>query len=242
MLKFFKNIRLRMLQSNKAKSYALYGIGEIALVVIGILIALQINNWNEGQKAKVFEHKILTDIKNSMRQNIWTLQRMTKWNNNSVISGEIVLKHMRKNLPYHDSLDMHFSRAISFSTSEIRNAGYESLKSYGIHVISNDSIRNALSIYNNDWISILANRQEAYFFNTASPILTSLFETVAMRAEMKPFDYEKLKKSDQFRSIINTSIAYRRDQIFWYNRWVDQLLIIEKAIDKELGTEKKNTK
>ena len=50
MIKFFRRIRQSLLTQNKMRSYLLYAIGEIILVVIGILIALQINNWNEKQK------------------------------------------------------------------------------------------------------------------------------------------------------------------------------------------------
>ncbi|NNL82601.1 MAG: hypothetical protein HKP28_04370, partial [Winogradskyella sp.] len=50
MIKFFRHIRQSMINQNKTKKYVLYAVGEIVLVVIGILIALQINNWNENRK------------------------------------------------------------------------------------------------------------------------------------------------------------------------------------------------
>jgi hypothetical protein len=53
MIKFFRKIRSRLLKENQLSRYILYAIGEIFLVVIGILIALQINNWNEGRKNNV---------------------------------------------------------------------------------------------------------------------------------------------------------------------------------------------
>ncbi len=49
MIKFFRHIRKRLLTENKLSKYLLYAIGEIVLVVIGILIALQINNWNTSK-------------------------------------------------------------------------------------------------------------------------------------------------------------------------------------------------
>jgi hypothetical protein len=48
-IKFFRKIRQRLVTENKFSKYMLYAIGEITLVVIGILIALQINNWNENR-------------------------------------------------------------------------------------------------------------------------------------------------------------------------------------------------
>ena len=48
MIKFFRKVRQKLLKENRFNKYVLYAIGEIVLVVIGILIALQINNWNEN--------------------------------------------------------------------------------------------------------------------------------------------------------------------------------------------------
>lgn len=66
MIKFFRRIRRQLLQSGKVKSYLAYAIGEIVLVVIGILLALQISNWNEVYKdhqlEKVYYCKLLEDV------------------------------------------------------------------------------------------------------------------------------------------------------------------------------------
>ena len=66
MIKFFRKIRQRLLSENKFSKYLIYAIGEIVLVVIGIIIALQINNWNENRKNKITEAdyycRILDDL------------------------------------------------------------------------------------------------------------------------------------------------------------------------------------
>ena len=67
MIRFFKNIRKKLASENKISAYLRYAIGEIVLVVIGILIALQVNNWNEARKAKNNEielaEQLLSDAK-----------------------------------------------------------------------------------------------------------------------------------------------------------------------------------
>ena len=67
MIKFFRKIRQRLLTENKFNKYFLYAIGEIVLVVIGILIALQINNWNDNQKdqkqARTYLKGIIQDLR-----------------------------------------------------------------------------------------------------------------------------------------------------------------------------------
>jgi len=62
MIKFFRRIRQQLLMENRASKYLLYAIGEIVLVVIGILIALQINNWNENRKIQNAQHLLLIDL------------------------------------------------------------------------------------------------------------------------------------------------------------------------------------
>ena len=67
MIKFFRHIRRHLLSESKFSKYLIYAIGEIILVVIGILIALQFNNWNESRKenilAKNYYKRLLSDLK-----------------------------------------------------------------------------------------------------------------------------------------------------------------------------------
>ena len=63
MLKFFRTIRKKLIEEDNVRKYLLYAIGEILLVVIGILIALQVNNWNEERKAREAEQFLLTNLK-----------------------------------------------------------------------------------------------------------------------------------------------------------------------------------
>src|SRR5210317_465306 len=69
MLTFFRKIRKSIVQVGSARKYLFYAIGEIALVVIGILIALQINNWNEWRKDRDKEHSILKELQSDFEVN-----------------------------------------------------------------------------------------------------------------------------------------------------------------------------
>ena len=62
MINFFRRIRKQLADDNKPLKYARYAIGEIVLVVIGILIALSINNWNEQRKNNNLEREFNTDL------------------------------------------------------------------------------------------------------------------------------------------------------------------------------------
>ncbi|NKI30944.1 DUF6090 family protein [Croceivirga thetidis] len=74
MIKFFRRIRQKLLSENKFSKYLLYAIGEIVLVVIGILIALQINNWNENKKTEVSFDQFVIEFKQELQYNIQDLK------------------------------------------------------------------------------------------------------------------------------------------------------------------------
>lgn len=73
MFKFFRKIRHRLLAENRVSRYLLYALGEIVLVVIGILIALEINNWNENQKLLQQEKATIASLKLEFEKNLASL-------------------------------------------------------------------------------------------------------------------------------------------------------------------------
>ncbi|MFZ9003961.1 MAG: DUF6090 family protein [Robiginitalea sp.] len=79
MLRFFRQIRQRLLTDNKFSKYLLYAVGEILLVVIGILIALQVDNWNEERKFKSTQREFLEDLKTQVTNDISVRSSDINW-------------------------------------------------------------------------------------------------------------------------------------------------------------------
>jgi len=69
MLRFFRTIRKKLIEEDNVRKYLLYAIGEILLVVIGILIALQVNNWNENRKQQTLRNQLIENYVNDLRSN-----------------------------------------------------------------------------------------------------------------------------------------------------------------------------
>ena len=76
MIKFFRKIRRNLLSEGKTGKYFKYAIGEIVLVMIGILLALQVNTWNEEIKERNIEQEYLTDLLEEMNYNFSELERV----------------------------------------------------------------------------------------------------------------------------------------------------------------------
>lgn len=141
MISFFRKIRQTLLQQNKLSKYLIYALGEIVLVVIGIMIAVAINNSNEEKKLKQLEIKYLTEIKNNLSSDIADIDFNINFNASRLRSNQVVLQYLNKDAQVIDSLDFHLSN-LQFSTRTLVNSsGYENLKSKGLEIISNDALR-----------------------------------------------------------------------------------------------------
>ncbi len=93
MIKFFRKIRQNLLSEGKTGKYFKYAIGEIVLVVIGILIALQVNNWHEHQKIITNEQEVLKSLEKEIVKNTEQLEKYKTRNDfYSEVTAEVILK------------------------------------------------------------------------------------------------------------------------------------------------------
>jgi len=145
MLTFFRRIRKGLLDGGATRKYILYAIGEILLVMIGILLALQVNNWNEEQKTKIFEKNMLEKMQEALNHDLADLGSDIEMHRESLKSQELILRWLQSDRPYSDSLCYHFARSNSFTSFISDDSPFETLKIYGIDIISNDSLQKQIS-------------------------------------------------------------------------------------------------
>ena len=108
MIKFFRRIRRKLIDEGNLKRYLIYGIGEILLVMIGILLALQVNNWNEKRKSNAHEKLLLKELLNTIETDIETIEMTLQGNKKVQASCNTILEHFEKQLDYNDTLNTHF--------------------------------------------------------------------------------------------------------------------------------------
>lgn len=92
MISFFRKIREKLLQQNRVTRYLVYALGEIFLVVIGILIALQVNTWNENRLNRKLEIKYLKGLQRDLDRDIEGLDYMTSYRKGVINSSLKVMK------------------------------------------------------------------------------------------------------------------------------------------------------
>ncbi len=160
----FKNIRRFLLKQNKVKSYVLYAIGEIILVVIGILIALQVNNWNEERKIRKQEQQLLVSISEEFQANSEILDQAIQINDSIIARAVRLGEYTGPHLENFDEKELSglMVGVFKFEAKYAPNQGTinEIINSGKLSVLSNDELRKAIS----SWQSALeiVKNQEAY--------------------------------------------------------------------------------
>ena len=243
MLTFFRRIRKGLLGQGATSKYILYAIGEIALVVMGILIALQINNWNENKKAQIYEYKLLAELLKNLSYDIEHNRQKIDNNKSSKASCEIILDHLTENIPFHDSLNYHFANAHNWNIAIIRDHVYQNAKTYGLDFISADSTKWQLSWtyeVNIDFLDELSERQNLFYYNVVVPELSELFDSSHPKGpetgiyEMVPLDYKKLKNNHKYKHILRSTIQIQDKYFAHYNNLYQRMLQLTKGLEKEI--------
>ncbi len=145
MIQFFRKIRFNLMEKNKTGKYLKYAIGEIVLVVIGILIALQINNWNELNKERTSEKIILNEIRDNLEFDLKDFESNIANLQNKAISSKSILKILESNSDYNDSIGYFFFYLKTYPHFSNKSNGYNLLQSKGLDIIQNDSIRKSIT-------------------------------------------------------------------------------------------------
>lgn len=172
MISFFRKIRQRLLSENKFSKYLIYAVGEIVLIVIGILIALQINNWNENRKTqsrsldymqrlKVDLDHVLEDINNTITD--------TDQKYNQALLVLEVLESKELLSAQQEDFETYFKRFYQFPITIQSTTAYNEMLSTGdLGLIKNESLRTAfanLSVARAFIMEVNQSNHDAYINN-----------------------------------------------------------------------------
>ncbi|MFH6770069.1 DUF6090 family protein [Gaetbulibacter aquiaggeris] len=240
MIPFFRKIRKTLADDNKPLKYLRYAIGEIVLVVIGILIALSINNWNEDRKLQNEELKLLFDIKTNLESNLANFKRDTIRNHEDLYNYQKIETYIKNNLPYNEELDTSFGRLTFWASPYIINTAYSSLQTKGLDLISNEVLKNAIvNMYEIELAKIIQD------YDTSESELMSNIVTPFFAKHMKRFheenlmlsrpnDFEGLKQNEEFKNILSMILRQRKRGFEFFRDIMISMDNLINEIDKEL--------
>ena len=175
MIKFFRQIRQRLLRENRFSSYFLYAVGEIVLVVIGILIALQINNWNEERKRADTADALLHDLYDELAANQKHFGQMNEGNSQYIRYLETVLLQW-------DSLD--YALVNSLEKNEFARLHFSTLFYLTSYSQFNDPKREIFDKAINDGTISLIDQDLVQFISRILDMNERLNEIIAQEYEL----------------------------------------------------------
>ena len=205
-----------MADDNRPLKYARYAIGEIVLVVIGILIALQINTWNEERKTRVIETKTLKEIRSNLTFDLIELNSDIEIMDSITIAGEAVIDYLAKYDQPSDAFKYNVQVSRINPHFDPMHGGYSLLNSKGLDIISNDSLRGSISKLYESSYPYYAKYENERIFKINNIILPKYTEYLSMvsdpdnffrgTSEISQSDYIALKNDASFVNVLNLAI------------------------------------
>ena len=238
MFKFFRRIRKGLLKEGKFYSYLVYAIGEIILIIFGILIAVQISNWNENRKLKSIEISVLREISVDLNQNIDQIEGIISTDESHIQKGENLLKILKDpKSVFHDSLKLSFGVINSYLPFEQTDGAYENLKQRGLDIIQDDSLKIVVRyLFEQLFPSIEQTgnsfREKVYF--QSSDVFSKYLETGKYIFSKTPNNFNTLKESQEFINMFTYALASRRLARNLYQFRLDRALKAKQFIDEKI--------
>jgi hypothetical protein len=197
MFKFILKIRKNMIKQNKFSKYMDYAIGEFELVVIGILIALTINNKNEAGKIKIKELDYLMGIKSDLQLNLKELNAYKILRETSVNSAETILSFFEgEEIVDPNKFNFHnLNVQVWYPIKKNDNTFQELINSGNLAIISNNSIKNTLLNLQLGYkqISFLEEHLTYDFENYMYPIYFSITD---LKSDLENYTFQVSKGAE----------------------------------------------
>lgn len=196
-----------MLVENKFSKYLLYAIGEIVLVVIGILIAVSINNLNERNRKSVVDSLLLNEIKHNLETDLEYITDESQAFEKYYRSQSYIIDWLESDLEFNDSLSIHLNQSYYRGYFTPNRIPYEALKQDGIKPEENDNIKSKVSVqydfsYTQHIYFLELYEKEAYSYYEAC--LQHFTELGFYNKSSKPIDSIMLKSDKGFISKLKT--------------------------------------
>ena len=237
MLTFFRRIRKGLLGEGAIPKYLLYAIGEILLVMIGILLALQINNWNESNKDRDTEQKVLIGLYKNLELNSNQFNGRLRAIEDRNRSSEIIFSVITSSNKDVDTIGRHWQKAIqNIGNLTLSMAGYESLKDVGFQLIIKDSLRNAIiDLYENTYLNLYRSLQWSEEVRPDFDMFMVEHFTREGSGALTPRDFSFIKSNNYFYGLLDVARDQRSFNKSNYENALTETRKIVQLIKEELG-------
>jgi hypothetical protein len=238
MIRFFRQIRQNLLAQGRVARYLTYALGEIVLVVLGIFIALQLNNWNADRRRGDQEVALLIEMRQNLERDLTDCRGNIASHGRWQRAQETVLHHLEQRTPFHDSLRYHYANLFGATQLTANTSAFDNLKSIGFDLISNDSLRRSITALYGERYKFLSTAEVEMDMSSQlqdlGPQMNRKLVVDELWESATPIDAGALMDDDEFKGTLRMNRWMRGFMISQYEAIEVHIINLIAMIDEEL--------
>jgi len=239
MLRILKRIKHGKPAGNNAEAFWRFAIAEFFLVFLGILIALQVDNWNQDRKDRKLERVLLSEMLGNLRADLEDLNQNIQALSERTMSNQLVLDFLESETPWYDSLGFHFSRLMGGTVFMKNSSAYQNLESIGLNFVRDDSLRSEITALYSSYYPYLVGVEEwaaDFRANQFTPIIAKELDILGSR-NVVPLDVKRLRLHSEFKQYSRMNLLHLENSKYTSELTKQRVLDLIKHLEIELGLE-----
>ena len=215
-----------------------YALGELFLIVLGILIALAISDWNDRRINRTQELALLSEVRAALRTDRAELERNLATVKRSVARIERLSRALKGGAPYEPAMDRQFGAAYGVHGINLNSTAYETVQSFGIQSISDWELRQGITrVFDHYYEQILTQRaiDTGVTLEVMRPYYLRNFRDLRFLESATPIDYAQLVDDTYFHNLVDYRLAVlRSNQLSTYPEAIAEIDAVLALLDQEL--------
>lgn len=217
-----------------------YALGELALIVAGILIALAISDWHDRRLQRANELSLLAEIRTALRTDVAALELdLRRWQETAA-QIEALVDVLDATPPYDPAMDALFGALYGQRLTNLNMAAYESLKSAGLQLVSNQELRLGIArVFDHQYerLHMLNDVESQITFGVMRPYYLANFSDIEFLNSATPVDYEAVVADTYYRNIVDYRlVTINANQLAIYAEAITDIRRVLELLDRELHT------
>lgn len=215
-----------------------YALGELALIVAGILIALAISDWHDRRLQRANELSLLAEIRTALQADVAALELdLQRWHEMAT-QIEALVDVLEARPPYDPSMDALFGAVYGQRLTNLNTAAYESLNSVGLQMVSDPALRLGIArVFDHQYerLHTLNEVESQITFGVMRPYYLENFSGLVFLESATPVDYDALVADTYFRNIVDYRlITIKTNQLAVYAEAIEDIRRVLALLHQEL--------
>lgn len=204
-------------------------LGELILIVVGVMIGLAVNSWNDGRKQRRLELTMLRQLRATLLADLTVLRSV----DDSIRVRERRMEALRADLERgtvrHDSAETQFGAVLRLWEVRLNRSVYESLKARGLDLVSSDALRLRIAaLYENGYVNVDKSEGDdrSVVFDVVRPYYLQNFRRIRFGVSATPLSYDTVIRDPYFRNVLDYRLA---------SLWANPIQSIEATMNEISG-------